>query len=165
MTGYMLAQSYNKREHSVCVGKDTLDFVVKKFKSFCPNDFIAFIIAFSVCHGNQSMSDKIDWIIHDLFGFMLVHMTGLGDEPINGIVWYLSATLIAIMFIHPLMCKYSQNDVFYYIIAPIGFLFGVGYLAQNVGTLQATLEWNGILRLGLVRAVAEILGAFLLSNK
>lgn len=158
VSGYMLAQSYEKRNHDNTIGRDTIEFMKHKVSGLLPNVYIAFGIGFIVVHYNQSISDIIDWFIHDFYIFFLCNMSGLGDETVNGVVWYLSAMLISTLIIYPFMRKYHDNDVFYCVIAPLGFLFGLGFLAQNMRTLNVSMEWNGWVRLGLIRAIAEILG-------
>lgn len=161
ISGYFMCCAANKDVLSI--GRGTLKFIQKKVVRFYSNVFITFILLF-ICRYvifNQSTeSDYIYLFLLSIFELLLCTMTGLGvSQFVVGVAWYLSAMLICMMIIYPLIRKY--NEMFYYVIAPLGFIFLLGFLYWKIGSVAIVYSEDGHTYFALVRAFAEMLGGAL----
>ena len=71
-----------------------------------------------------------------------------------GASWYLSAMLMAMAILYPILRKHTET--FLYIIAPLTAIFILGWFAIQHGHLQYTFDFEGGVCLGLLRGIAEI---------
>jgi len=128
-----------------------------------PNIYIAYLIAFVVRHlsGSKVHSITVD-IMNSLGELSLTSLTGFftlrgSYSYMNGPTWYLSAMLLAMAIIYPIMLKFKEN--FFYYIAPMGFIFLLGITYQNYDNFdQMVIIWNGYFNSGLLRGLMGILG-------
>lgn len=155
VSGCMLAMSAEKREAGPSLGKDTWQFLKHKFMGLMPNYYIAWIFSFTLFHIVTGFETVWYDFIRSIPELLLFQMSGMSWYNYNGVTWYLSAMLISMLIIYPLIRKYT--DTFFYILAPLGFLFSMGYLMQNYSNLSVILEWNTLVLAGLIRAFSEIL--------
>lgn len=78
----------------------------------------------------------------------------------NGPTWYLSAMLLAMIVIYPIMKKFKDN--FFYYIASVCFIFLTGITYQNYDNFDSmVVGWNGFLCSGLLRAFIGLLAGTL----
>lgn len=155
VSGCMLAMSAEKREAGPSLGMDTWQFLKHKFMGLMPNYYIAWIFSFTLFHIVTGFETVWYDFIRSIPELLLFQMSGMSWYNYNGVTWYLSAMLISMLIIYPLIRKYT--DTFFYILAPLGFLFSMGYLMQNYSNLSVILEWNTLVLAGLIRAFSEIL--------
>lgn len=160
VSGCLMASAASKREMNESLGHDTFAFMKHKIKGLMPNYYVAFVIAFVVMH-----RDAKSWIsvAKDLAGsvweLLLVMNVGLRKAGgiNNGPVWYLSAMLLAMFIIWPIMRKYK--DTFFYVIAPILALFLLGFTYHSWQHLGGASKWVGMCMKGTVRAfIATLIG-------
>ena len=124
-----------------------------------PNFVIAQIIAFIVYHVNAAdVTIKMLCVdaITSLPELLLIKNCGVRSYSFNGVTWYLSAMILGMVLLYPLVRKYK--DTFFYIIAPLGFLGLMGYMFQTYGSLSNLEHWNGFMLNGTMRAIADMLG-------
>lgn len=160
VSGCMMAMSARRREElALGLGQDTFGFIKGKFFSLMPNVIVGYAIAFIVFHYNggetslRTMGTHLAQSLPDIF---LLKQTGIKIISYNGVTWYLSAMLLTMAILYPMLRKWKET--FFYIIAPLGFLLIMGYLFQTHGSLSNLEEWNGWTFNGNLRAMADILG-------
>jgi len=157
VSGIMMAASSSKYlSNSFSVGKNTVAFMKKKVLNLMPNYYIAWIIAFSVIHIQEcSGKEEIYLDLQKSLGeLLLLRMAGVRGYFSNGPTWYLSAMLLAMLILFPLLLRYKEN--FYYIVAPTGFIFLFGLLYRNFNTI-AVDSVMGIFDVQFLRAIMDIL--------
>lgn len=155
VSGFLMAKTALTKkddEDSENLGKETFHFIMKKVKVFLPYALFAGILGLIMQNIYEKMNiyDNVS-SIWDLF---LLRMTGLKGNVINGPIWYISAMLLCMMILYPLLRKYKNN--FIYLIAPLIILFGFGWLNQNYTSLRVPDMWIGFTYKGVIRAFIEL---------
>lgn len=112
---------------------------------------IALIIVNIPFPGWHTLCNHIGYMIFD---FALFTSSGLTGFRFVGVAWYISAMLLAMWVLYPLLLK--NRDLFFYLVAPLCTLFVYGFLLQTKGHLSYAMGWNGVVMLGLLRAFAGI---------
>jgi len=151
-SGYLMAVSAFKSGRKKDVASDTWSFIGKKFKALFPYVLIAFL-SISIVNIIFKSNNIYNWItsIWDLF---LLRMTGIKTARINKVAWYLSAMLLSMLIIYPLLRKYKKN--YSTLIAPIIVIFLAGYMSHQYGHLRTPVKWIGFCYKGLLRAFLEL---------
>ena len=163
VSGYLMAVSSRKYSEKP-LGASTFDFIMKKIKSIYPFYIIAFLLTFAV--RQFAFSLKRDLYIFEDFLISINEMLLLQDSGItfkriyNGPTWYISAMIIAMMVLFPLLLKFKE---WYTNIGGLTIsVFIYAYIAQNVYSVNNAVTWLNITTVGILRAIAALsLGAFL----
>ena len=158
VSGVLMARAACTYEMQENLGKDTFVFMKHKISGLLPNYYIAFVIAFAVVHrGVTSLTSLSRSLASSLWEALLLINTGLrpSKSVCNGPVWYLSAMLLAMCIIWPIMRKFK--DTFFYAIAPISAVFLMGITYQNWSSFGGASIWLGFTSKGTVRAFMGIL--------
>ena len=165
VSGYYFALSAKNRSANTVqietcgIGTETIAFMKKKICILLPNYLVAWVIAFFVKNAFDSkfppdaLVDKFDCIWEALF----LREFGIGSSYfVNGATWYISAMLIVMFVLYPLIIK--NIDVFLKIFAPIASLFLLGTMFQTFTSLSGPSYWfGGFVFKGMMRAMCEIL--------
>lgn len=165
VSGYYFALSAINRQANALqteasgVGTETIAFMKKKICILMPNYLVAWVIALFVKNAFDSkfppdaLVDKFDSIWEVLF----LREFGIGSSYfVNGAAWYISAMLIVMFVLYPLILK--NADFFLKIFAPIASLFLLGIMFQSFTTLSAPGYWfGGFVFKGIIRGMCEIL--------
>lgn len=160
----MANNAYKKQKDlkKISVTKESVKFILNKYKSIFFYHLLAFIFSFivySFIHANNIM-DPLKYLIESIPSILLIQMTGVPGLWINHIEWYISAMILSMMFLYPIILKYYNK--FIKIIAPllsIVLIFGMFYAT---GKLTGVKTMIFIVYKSLLRAVAEIaLGAII----
>ncbi len=175
VTGYLLAvyvskkvkDSKKKKIDSESLFKETIEFMKKKISSIFPQHIVAFIIAFiSISVATKAgILDIAKRLICSIPQFFFIQMSGIkvNDMYPNNIEWYISAMLICLFIIYPILRKYFHG--FSKFGAPIIGVLIIGYINLNFRSIIPgvfRLTNNSIFYVGLLRAFAEIcLGIFI----
>lgn len=154
-----MAKSVYKKTHSdktESLGNETFNFMTRKIKGFLPEHIISFIFALItyIIMENFGLKKIINYVIESLPSFFLLQMFGFKFEIPNNIEWYISAMLLVMLMLYPLMMK--NYDCFVNIIAPIISLGLLGYLSYTYGSLTGVMVWTGFCYKSVLRAIAEI---------
>lgn len=161
VSGYLMAKSALTKKDTKTfkdLGLETIQFIWKKFKVFFPYLLICFICGLIVKGVYDNLTIK-DYVL-SIFDLFLLRMAGFRETVVNGATWYISAMLICMLVIYPLIRKYKYN--FIYIACPLIILFLCGWLNQNYGSLRAPDLWIGFTYKGVIRAFIELcLGSIL----
>ena len=138
------------------IGSETLHFILHKIRSFLPEFLIAWWIGF-VLIGVVRQYGVLDYLKafgNDFWELTLVKMSGLFTHGIDGAMWYLSAMLLGMAILYPLLR--TKRDLMTHLVCPLLALFLYGYLCQAEGHPRDHIVWLGLCYKGLVRAVAGL---------
>lgn len=138
------------------IGSETLHFILHKIRSFLPEFLIAWWIGF-VLIGVVRQYGVLDYLKafgNDFWELTLVKMSGLFTHGIDGAMWYLSAMLLGMAFLYPLLR--TKRDLMTHLVCPLLALFLYGYLCQAEGHPRDPIVWLGMCYKGLVRAIAGL---------
>lgn len=154
VSGYLMMASIKKMsQQTLSLGAETGAFLLKKYKSFCPEIILAYIIAFTVTLIAQK-TKFFDLLSTSFTEALLLGMTGLRVRTINGAIWYLSSMLISMAILFPLLRKYGDTAL--HIIIPVGSVLLLGWFCGNGKTPRNPTEWLGWTYRGNLRALAEL---------
>ncbi len=154
VSGFLFAKSlskYSNTENKRIVSS-SLSFMGRKYTGFLPYHFFICIATFVVLiiYHKWNITD----IIAGLPDLLLIGMGGVHHISEIGHEWYLSAMLIVMFILTPIMIKY--RDAYSRYIAPAAVLLIFGYIFNEYNSLDVVYSWNGIVYSGLLRAFAEI---------
>lgn len=138
------------------IGAETLHFILHKIRSFLPEFLIAWWIGF-ILIGVVRQYGVLDYLKafgNDFWELTLVKMSGLFTHGIDGAMWYLSAMLLGMALLYPLLR--TKRDLMTHLVCPLLALFLYGYLCQAEGHPRDPIVWLGLCYKGLVRAVAGL---------
>ena len=154
VSGFLLAKSaLNKKENDKeLLGKETIRFIFKKIKAFFPYILVCFIGGLIVKSIYSDMTIK-DYIL-SIWDISFIRMAGFRMTVVNGAAWYISAMLLAMLILYPLLRKYKKN--FVYLGAPIIVIFLAGILNHNYFSLRVPDQWLGYFYKGFIRAFMEL---------
>lgn len=138
------------------IGSETLHFILHKIRSFLPEFLIAWWIGF-ILIGVVRQYGVLDYLKafgNDFWELTLVKMSGLFTHGIDGAMWYLSAMLLGMAILYPLLR--TKRDLMTHLVCPLLALFLYGYLCQAEGHPRDPIVWLGLCYKGLVRAIAGL---------
>lgn len=148
-------------DDDLSIGKSTLNFIKRKFCIIYPYFFVAWVIAFiiDIFVNSYDIKSILSHLIKSVPFHLQLSMTGIPVYNIIGPTWYISAMLICMLFMYPLIKKLKYTYVC--IFAPLLVLVSYGYLGEMVGHLATIEPLNGgFLHTGLLRGIAGMsLGA------
>lgn len=162
VSGFLMASkmSNKKSDDNSSLGEDALHFIIHKAIGIFPYYVIAFIfssITYSL-YANLTLNQFILKLIKSPYNFFMLEMAGNYDMGFRvRASWYISAMLISMLVLYPLRKKYES--VFDNILAPLIFLFFIGYAYQQgkgVGNFVVEYDMNILMYRGLLRSFAEI---------
>lgn len=162
VSGYLMMATIAHRQNEPThrLGTEALNFVGKKIGTFYPEMVVAYIVGFvfeSVAMGLKGKS-VVELFMNDPFELLLLRMTGMGNNPVNGVVWYLQTMILCMLILYPLIRKYP--DMMQKVIMPLLGVLLLGWLGRNYKDLRDPNKWIGFTFKGNVRGLAELcLGA------
>lgn len=164
VSGYLMAASAFRRgraadERSLAV--QTQGFVVGKVRGFFALHAVAFVGAL-VAHAlvkQYGLWDLLTYTVQSVPSFFFLQMFGFANGP-NSVEWYISAMLIAMAVLYPLLRRHYNMCV--RVVFPLLACVLLGWLYHGSGRLTGVLGWEGIAFRSVFRAFAELaLGAVL----
>lgn len=161
VSGYLLLVGADKAGRKNCagtngIGSEALHFILHKIRSFLPEFLIAWWIGF-ILIGVVRQYGVLDYLKafgNDFWELTLVKMSGLFTHGIDGAMWYLSAMLLGMALLYPLLR--TKRDLMTHLVCPLLALFLYGYLCQVEGHPRDPIVWLGVCYKGLVRAIAGL---------
>lgn len=156
-SGFLFAKSLSKFQYNNdSLMKDSMGFMKKKYLSLFPYHFFvcAATIIYSIINYRWAFGKAISKIFNAIPDILLLRMGGIGTLSLLGHEWYLSAMIIVMFILTPIIIKHRH--VFIHYAAPIMVVAFVGYLAHNFSDINVVSDWNGLFFCGLLRAAAEI---------
>ena len=167
VSGYLMTKKAMKTKinNNSELGVHTFNYIWKKIKHLFPYMFISYFIALII---NISIFKYPKYVIvNTIWDILFLRMSGINyNSNMLGVAWYISAMLICMIILYPLIIKYKDN--FIYIIAPINVIFIGGFIAHTYGNIADPSIWTGLVYKSLLRAFFELsLGsiAYSLSKK
>ena len=154
VSGAMLLKSIEKQQQEKSLGEDTLVFMKHKIKGLLPNYYIAWIVLFIILNIGKNIKTIIFGFFKAIPELLFISMSGVPTQTYNGNTWYISAMLLSILIIYPLIRK--NKDFFVKYIAPVVSIIGLGYIAHEFKCILVIDQWNGIVYFGLIRGIVEI---------
>lgn len=150
----MSALKVDKAEQEI--GEITWKYIWKKVKVLFPYVLVAYIVSVIV---KSTYTDYKNYqYAGSIWNLLLIDMSGITTTYMLAQEWYISAMLISMLIIYPLIIKYKKN--FTHLIAPAIVIFVGGYISHTYGKLDNVWPWTGLVYKGLLRAFFEIcLGA------
>lgn len=160
VSGYLMAQSAQAARNANPpggTGEESLRFVLRKFTSILPYYLFSIVSSLVLCQAfiNYTLITPTVLGLDSLWEMLLLQMSGLGvPQIINGPVWYLSAMLIAMLMLYPLLRK--APDLFLNVVAPLAALLLLGHISRVHGTLNVVADTQEWVYPGIQRAIAEL---------
>ena len=157
LSGFLMANSAKKKIGDTAnIGKDSVDFIKKKYLSVFPYHLFSYVCSFivAVILGSLTVVGAVKLFVNSLPNLFMLDMVGLPYTMVAGYVWFVSAMLIAMAVLYPILRRWFS--VFTNIIAPVLGVLLLGWLAQTYGRLTYISFWTGLTFKGVLRAVAEI---------
>lgn len=158
VSGYLMTKkALNKKEGCLDIGYETFQYILKKIKGFFPFMLVAFSITLFINAISKGYS--LGSIANSIWNLFFLETSGIKTTLVIGQTWYISAMLIAMLILYPLIRRYKKN--FVYLIAPVIVIFIGGWISHNYGTLNGW-QYTGVVYKCLLRAFFELaLGAIL----
>lgn len=156
VSGLLMANSIIRKRTQENInnpGKSAISFVLNKYKAIAWPINVSFIFCFIteiIVPGSPVMPELLK-IFPELF---LVSWSGVSIYY-NSVVWYISAMFIIMLPLAYLI--YKKSDLTLHVLCPIIAVLSLGYMAQQEDfNLLGTLQWNGLLLGGIVRALCGV---------
>lgn len=156
-SGFLFAKSLAKYSY----GKDTLaqdsvGFMKRKFTSLFPYHVFFFLMTFIYCiiRYGWGIRSTFSQLLSSIPDFLLLRMGGISNLPLLGHEWYVSAMLIVMFILTPVVIKYRK--IFLQYICPIMVVGCLGFLYHQKHDLDFVSQWTGVCMAGILRAAAEI---------
>lgn len=156
VSGLLMCASASKT-HTSNIGLDTYHFMLNKVSRLMPNVIIAYFLMFVVYHYNAGISDLNQIVVNavkSIPDILLIKNSGIRFPSYNGPMWYLSAMLLNMLVIYPLLRKLKDS---FYAFALFLVLFILGNFYQHFGTLSDLESWNGWILKGTLRGTVGLL--------
>ncbi len=165
VSGYLMAsyvykkyKNDNEKIKSEEIVDETIEYTKKKIAHIFPQHVIAFIISFicGILFRNYGLTEIVKVAISSIPQFFFIQMTGakVNDLYTNNVEWYISAMLVAIVIIYPLLRKNYKTFSKYW--APLIGVFSIGYLISEFKAISVTIGWNHFFVTGTIRAIGVI---------
>lgn len=105
LTGYFMIMHVDKLSICKNLGKECISFIMSKIMIILPYYIFAWLISLILIHipHNFSFFSICTTIIKSLYPTLFLDMAGLGGFAIVGSTWYISAMLIALSILYPLL--------------------------------------------------------------
>lgn len=163
LSGYLLAASLKKISYNKeTIFPDVLNFLKKKCTAFLPYHFIIFGSVFVVYEliYRWRPGVLVKNIINTAPDFFFIQMLGFHRTNYMKMEWYISAMLIVMAILTPLIIRFRKPMLQY--ILPITAFVSYGFILNSFSSLDLLFEWTGFCYAGLIRALAGIsMGCFI----
>lgn len=148
ISGYLMARTaLSKKEDCSNIGIETFEYLIKKIKTFLPFMMVPFFITLFI--RRYSIGD----MLNSVWNLFFLETSGIRTILVMSHTWYISAMLISMLILYPLIRKYKKN--FTYLLAPIIVIFIGGWFSYTYGMLNKA-EYTGIIASHLLRGFFEL---------
>lgn len=161
LSGYFMAVSAVKKPPVTpgTLGKETAGFIWHKIKSILPYYLFGYIISLVIyiytdLRDVSGLGEAVKKLSLSIPNFFLLSTSGLEETTVLGMTWYISAMLLAMCFLYPLLRKYK--DMYLHVIAPLSAILLAGYMCQKFGNFKLTYELDIFVTKEILRAVVGI---------
>ena len=94
------------------------------------------------------------YALNGFWELLLLQMAGFQIETINGVTWYISAMMLSMAILYPMLRKYT--NFMKMIGAPLLSILLIGWLCHEYANLRSPFVWTGIVYKGTIRIFAEL---------
>ena len=159
VSGFLTASSVarkNQKFESDKIGTQTVDFLFHKIKGFLS----CYIFAVVTCLAARIITEGLSkTILNENFALsivdlLLLNSSGLPHWYIFSASWYLSAMLLGLAVIYPIMRK--NRDLFLNIIAPLTAIVLYSVMLKKDGYIGDPDKWYYIVTKGFLRSIAGL---------
>ena len=161
LSGYFMAVSAMKKPEPErgTLGKETAGFIWHKIKSILPYYLFGYFISLVLyiyidLRQVSGLSQIVKKLSLSIPNFFLLSTSGLEETTVLGMTWYISAMLLAMCFLYPLLRKY--RDMYLHVIAPLSAILVAGYMCQKFGNFKLTYELDIFVTKEILRAVVGL---------
>lgn len=161
VSGYLMVSSASR--YAGGGWRSTVSFIGNKIRRLSPDVFIAWFVAFAVVQtaaGVRAPGMLVKKMFSGFFEMFFIRTAGFtGQVSPNRATWYLSAMLLGMAILFPLLLK--KREMFTLWFAPLAAIFLYAYINITWDNgLAGTTGWSGIATKGMLRALAGLcLGA------
>lgn len=143
-------------ENGQGLGAETAAFLRGKVRAFLPEFVFSLLIGFLFVARVEHWGGRKIWgqIVHGFGEYTLLKMSGLDQGGIDGVVWYLSAMLLGMALLYPLIRRHYEGMRHLGLGLITVLIFG--FLCQTSGTPRDPTRWMGFAYRGLLRCIAEL---------
>ena len=163
LSGFLMARHAERIAESGSMTTDkiadeTWVFLKGKVSSFYRYYFFSFVLV--VLYNLILLHKGLMTIIKNLFSSiptLSLTFFALNYDTVSfyvGATWYLSAMLIAMLILYPILLRNYRFAV--KIVFPLIAIFLLGYEQAVNGTIYYWKEWAGLTRFGILRAISDI---------
>ena len=155
VSGYLLAAkvySEEKKRKKNELYVDTFNYIkgkIVKFYPFLIFTYISMIIISFIFYRFSAYR-----YLYSLVDISLLGMSGIKVKYFLRGTWYLSAMILGMMILYPIMKKYKEK--FSCFVGPILAIFGLGILLHLNPSYRTFDRWNGFIYAGMGRALVEL---------
>lgn len=160
VSGYLMMATIEKRwnTENLDLTVETKRFLIRKFYGIYPKVLLAWVIGFFVTfvfNIQYSLKDMVIIAIQCIPELLMTSSAGVAVVQINSVSWYISAMLLSMAILYPLLLKYKTvaRDIF----IPLLTIFILGYLMKNTKSLRNPSLWIGFTTKGMLRGFCEIM--------
>lgn len=156
VSGYLMMASIEKAGTTKNISFETTSFLKRKIAAIYPEFLLSFAIGFAV----QCLLKALPWrdigqlFMRSSFELLLVQETGIGENSVNSVIWYVQSMLLCMAILYPLIRKYPE--MMRRLGLPLITLLLLGYIYQTYTHLRNPSRWLGFTYKGNIRAMAEL---------
>lgn len=158
VSGFLMAHSAARKQGQDCtnLGIETIQFIWRKIKPMLAFYIFAVIFAYghTVITEEYTLRKTVTNLLMGVWDFAFLRASGIKTVGLVRATWYLSAMLIAMLALYPMIRRWK--DTFVCIIAPLIAIFFLGYVSQNFGNLNQYVKDYRLIYSGVMRAMAEL---------
>lgn len=158
VSGLLMVNSYMKKGDIAPAdcGKESLSFVLRKFKSLALPYFLTMLISFGFhVYYYRFAPEKIGKLAINIFPELFgVTEAGFAGSELNApLTWYVSALLITMLPLYYMLCR--NKKAFLYAFSPFVAIVSMGYLYNTKPNINRS-NFNGLCYDGLIRALCGL---------
>ncbi|MDD2413619.1 MAG: acyltransferase family protein [Eubacteriaceae bacterium] len=159
LAGFFMMRHIDTREEPLPV----FDYIGHKIKGFYAIFIVAFaaqFILFVMTNGVTGVGGYLHALFHFKWEALLLQCSGSIKDPafnidyLMGQDWYLSAMVLALVFIYPLARNYRKFYTSF--LAPVTAILFYALIVQHYGTLDVGSEYLGVISMSIIRGMAGV---------
>lgn len=157
VSGYLMMASVERRWTAPeALGSETAGFLFNKAKRLYPDLFFSYGIGLAVYSlaKKYTLRQALRLAGKSIGGVFLLWSTGLEQSSINVPLWYMSAMLLVMAVLYPLLRKWP--DMVSHVVCPLVGLVLLGWMCQEYSHPRGPTNWLGFVYKGTIRAMAEL---------
>ena len=153
VSGFYFAKSVLSDNSKIkCIGEETCKFIAKKVCALMPYVFVGYIMHL-ITQGYYTHWGIYN-VVNSIWNLLLLRGLGLGNVIMMGQLWYISAMLVSMFILYPLLRKYKTN--FILIFSPLIVILGLSYTFYTFKSVNTVNGWAIFFSANLLRGFIDI---------